>query len=108
MSATPNRIHQLVTPECENLSKTIKLSSLGSLILISIVVILMFVVIIIQYMVKKKTSDPPQMLEEKKKTTTWISALSLASFVVAVLLLFVTMWDVTVVSKTTNNCLKSR
>jgi hypothetical protein len=104
-------VKTLITPECENLTKSLKWSSLFSLILLTISLILLFVAVIYNY-VKKTTVNssgggqaPSQDEEEKKQKV--IAGLSITSVISVSIAFLIKIWDFTIATKTVKTCLSN-
>lgn len=109
MSATVGRLRSAATPECGNLSKSIKISSLITMIVILIAFVLLGTAIGYNYIKKTTTTkagsteQDTSMTDDKKKKI--VGALNISAVVVLGLALLSGVWEFSVVSRTVNNCL---
>lgn len=101
MSTLAGRAKAALTPECNQLSKSIKLSAITLMVVIGLALILLVVAIIYNHM-KKTTST-----EEDSKKDKIISYMSIAATVVIGVGLLASMWQYSIASKTTAVCLAS-
>lgn len=109
------RVRNVIIPECNNLGRTIKMSSW--LVVISLLIALVMLIIAVIYTYVKKTSNSSNDgsstsqyavgdTDEDKKNKI-IGGLSITGIVFVALSVFVAIWSATIAAKTTNTCLTS-
>jgi len=103
-SAGINRMRNAITPECENLGKSIKVSALIVLIILIIVIILMVAAIVYNHM-KQTVTDADRAEDEDKKKNKIIGGLSIGSVVVLAIGTLAGIWQYVVAAKVANVCL---
>lgn len=99
MSTLPGRVKAALTPECSQLSQSIKLSATVLMVVIGLALILLVSAIIYNYV--KKTTTP----EEDAKKDKMISYMSIASTVVIGVGLLTSIWQYSTASRTATACL---
>lgn len=103
------RMRNALTPECENLSKSLKLTSLITLVLTSIATILLLVAIIYNYVKRSKGTTRADAgtsnSTDEEKTAKIVGALSISGSVAVALTFLLKIWDFTVAAKTAKTCL---
>lgn len=104
MSSLPSgvgaRIRGAITPECSNLSKSIKMTSLLSLIFIVICMIILVVAISFNYFKKVGTG----FTEDKKRSV--LNGMLYGAAGVALISTLVSIWQYSVAAKTVKSCLE--
>lgn len=101
------RLRNAITPECANLSKTIKLSALILLILITVMIVILLSALAYNHM--KKTTGvgltEAEEVEEEAKKTKVISSLSSTNVGVMAMALVASIWLNSSAAKTAKTCL---
>lgn len=104
MSALPPgvgaRIRGAITPECGNLSKSIKMASLVSLAFIFICLIILIAAIAFNYLKKVGNS----FTEEKKRDI--INGMLYGAAAIALISTLASVWQYSVAGKTVKSCLE--
>lgn len=99
MSTLSGRAKAALTPECNQLSKSIKLSATVLLVVIGLGLILLVMATFYNYMKKTETT------EEDNKKEKLIGYLSIASTLIIGVDLLASMWQYSIASRTTAVCL---
>lgn len=103
MSTTVGRAKLAITPECQNIAKSIKFSSLITIVVVLIAFVLLGAALIYNYVKKIPTGAEAAEKEAAKKKV--ISGLTIASLVVLGISLVVAIWEYAIVSKAADVCL---
>lgn len=110
MSAQPgsataafNRARAVITPECQNIAKSIKFSSLLTIFVVLVAVILLASALIYNYVKKIPTGTNAGEGEATKKKV--VGGLTIASLVVLVISLLTSIWEYAVVAKAADTCI---
>jgi len=93
-----------VTPECENLGRTIKSVSVLLIIFIVVTVVLLIVAISYNYM-KKGATDADHAAEEEARKGKIIGGLSITGALTACISMIMSVWLTSVAGKMTAQCL---
>lgn len=94
-----------ITPECQNLGRSIKLSSMVVLIMIIVAVILLVSAIIYNYMKKNDAPDAETIhaTDDTKKKV--VGALTITSTVIIFITAFAAIWQMQIASKAVRMCI---
>jgi uncharacterized protein YpmB len=103
MSGVTGRIRSAATPECANLSKGVKFSSLIAIVVVLIAFVLLGSALIYNY--TKKIPEGTEAAAADKKKKQIIGGLTIASVVALGVSLVVDIWQYVIVSKAVNQCL---
>lgn len=103
MSATVGRVRSSLTPECGNLSRSVKLSSLVNLVLGLLAFVMLGAALLYNYMKKIPSGDGSAAAETSKKKI--VGNLTIAGLVTTGLQFVVSVWSYAIASKTINQCL---
>lgn len=94
-----------ITPECVNVGKAIKTSSMIVLIMIVIALVLLIAAIIYNYVKKTESSDNDVQTENEEDKKKVIGGLAITSTVLVFLTALSSVWSLSVVSKAANKCI---
>ncbi|AQN78586.1 ACH96171.1 GrBNV gp95-like protein [Kallithea virus] len=106
MNSNRNSTVGRLIPECQDLSKSIKMSSLVVLVLIVLALILLVAAILCNYLYKTDSTNSSSASEAKEKNKKkLVGALTITSAVLVFLSTFSAIWQYSVASKTVKACL---
>lgn len=105
MSGVGGRIRSAITPECANLSKGVKVSSLIAIVVVLIAFVLLGSALIYNY--TKKIPEGSEAANADKKKKRIIGGLAIASVIALGISLVVDIWQYVIASKAVNQCLTS-
>lgn len=91
----------MLTPECGNLRKTVKMATMMTLVMVSIVCILLLIAIIYNYV--KKIPNPDTNNEEASKKKV-VGGLTIAALVVSIPTVLGAVWSLTIANKAWKAC----
>lgn len=112
-------VRSAITPECNNLGRSIKTSSWLIVVFLAIAIILMLIAVIYNYKGTPKSTVPATTgagagagasggttatTDEDKKNKI-VDSLSIAGMAFTVISLLISIWSASVVGKAANNCL---
>lgn len=95
-----------ITPECVNVGRSIKLTSIFSMCLVLVCLIFLISVIIYNYIKKTDSTDADIQKENEDKKRKVQGGILITTTVTLALTLLVSVWGVSVVSKAANRCIK--
>lgn len=96
-----------ITPECSNLSKSIKMSSMFSLILIILTLILLIAAIVYNYVKKTPVGSSVDASKDEDNKKKVIGGLVITSTVISALAAAISAWSFGIVGKAANTCISS-
>jgi len=109
--ATTTKLLNKITPQCENLHKTIKLASFITLALTSVVLVLLLAAIIYNYVLKNDTPAPTLRAGEETDTTTEdkkkkiIGGLTISAAIIGLVSVLSSLWSAMIGAKTAKTCI---
>lgn len=103
MSSALGRAKSAITPECQNISKSVKFSALVVIVIVLVAFVLLAAAMIYNYTKKIPAGTNADAAEASKKKV--ISGLTIASLVVLGLSLLVSLWQYAIVSKAVDTCI---
>lgn len=104
-SGAANFLGRALTPECSNLTRSIKSSSAVVIVIILISFILLTTAVIYNYLKQIKDGDDHDANQAKKSKL--VGGLTIASMVIMGIGLLSSIWQYTAVSRTAKACLPS-
>lgn len=103
MSSVVGRVRSAATPECSNLSRGVKFSSLITIVVVLVAFVLLGSALIYNYTKKVPDGNDAAATDKKKKQI--IGGLTIASVVMLGVSLIVAIWQYVIVAKAMNQCL---
>lgn len=108
-SSLPSSLMNKVTPECQNLGKSLKLTGIATLAAVILIIILSAIALV--YLYKDNKEDPvtpdandggTTTTDSNKKISMW---LTIGTFAAAIIAGGIGLWNVTVSSKAAKTCI---
>lgn len=96
-----------LTPECNNLGRSVKTSATLILVMIVIALVLLIAAIIYSYVKKLHTTDASQMEAEEENKKKVVGILSITSSIVLAITTFVAIWQFNIAAKTVKICMST-
>lgn len=105
MSSLSGRVRSAITPECNNLSRSIKNISMFNMILLFISLVVLLGAVLYNYLKKVPSGTDAGTVENKKKKV--VGAATITSTVLLAISFLTSVWDYVIAAKTANQCLPS-